>query len=81
MREEGSLLRRAFEQVGLFRRPPALRLEWTEGGVDAMEPLFRAVDVNLPELDAGGYVLQLELSIPNRTTIRSTRRIEAYRNP
>ncbi|MFC1661700.1 hypothetical protein ACFL3S_09655 [Gemmatimonadota bacterium] len=77
-REEGGLLRRAFERVGLFRRPPSLRLSWSEGGAEGAGPLFRAVDVELPELDPGWYLLKLELDIPYRNSIQAVRRVRAF---
>ncbi len=76
--EEGSLIRRAFKWTGLFNKAPPLTLSWTEGGVPEMGPFFRAVDLDLPPLDPGRYVLRLELELPNRNTIVSQRRILAF---
>jgi hypothetical protein len=78
VRDEGGFLRRALDRVGLFRRSPALSLSWSEGGSDAPGPLFRAVDVALPELEPGWYVLRLELAIPNRGPVQSVRRVLVY---
>jgi hypothetical protein len=76
--EEGSLIRRAFKRIGLFKRAPALTLSWTEGGADEFGPLFRAVNVQLPPLKPGRYVLRLEMEIPNRSKVLSHRRITVY---
>lgn len=73
--EEGSLIRRAFKRIGLFQRAPALTLSWTEAGAGEPGPFFRAVDLELPRLDPGRYVLRLELDIPNRGNVLSHRRI------
>ena len=73
--EEASLIRRAFERIGLFRRTPPLSLSWTEAGADALGPLFRAVDVTLPAVDPGPYVLRLEMEMPGRTAVVWGRRI------
>jgi len=76
--EEGSLIRRALKRIGLFNRAPALTLSWTEGGTDEFGPLFRAVNVELPPLKPGRYVLRLEMEIPNRSKVLSHRRITVY---
>jgi hypothetical protein len=76
--EEGSLIRRALRKIGLMRRRPALTLSWTEGGSREMGPVFRAVDVGLPDLGPGQYLLRLELDIPNRINAMSHRRITIY---
>ena len=73
--EEGSLIRRAFKRLGLFQRSPVLTLSWSEGGAGESGPLFRAVDLELPALDPGRYVLRLELDIPYRGKVFSNRRI------
>ena len=73
--EEGSLIRRAFKRIGLFQRAPELTLSWTEAGAGEPGPFFRAVDLELPRLDPGRYVLRLELDIPNRGKVLSHRRI------
>jgi hypothetical protein len=76
LRDEGAgLIRRAFERIGLFRRTPPLSLSWTEAGADTLGPLFRAVDVTLPAVDPGSYVLRLEMEMPGRTRVMWRRRI------
>jgi hypothetical protein len=71
--EEGGLLRRALGRIGLFRRDPALTLAWNENGVEFGGPLFRAVELDLPELDPGRYLLTLEMRIPYRNRVVSDR--------
>jgi len=73
--EKGSLVRRALGRIGLFRKTPALTLSWAEDGPSQDGPHFRAVDLNLPPLKAGGYVLRLEMELPYRNRVVSSRRI------
>lgn len=75
---ETGLIRRAFNRLGLFEKDPALTLSWTEGGDDALGPLLRAVDLDLPPLDSGQYLLRLELALPYRSKVLSERRITLY---
>jgi hypothetical protein len=77
-RQEESMVRRVLGRIGLFRRSPALTLTWTEGGTDGGEPLFRAVNLDLPELDPGRYLLRLEMEIPFRSKVLSERRLTIF---
>ena len=76
--EEGSLIRRAFKWTGLFNKTPPLSISWTEGGPGELGPFFRAVDLDLPPLEPGRYVLRLELQLPNRSLVVSHRRIQVF---
>ncbi|MGM0669659.1 MAG: hypothetical protein ACQET1_08065 [Gemmatimonadota bacterium] len=78
IREEDSLIRRAFTRLGLFDREPALALSWTEDGPEHPGPFFRALDLDLPDLDPGPYVLHLELNIPYRTQVLSRRHLTVH---
>jgi hypothetical protein len=73
--EGDSLVRRALKRIGLFRRAPDLSLSWTEGGPGTSGPLFRALDLDVPSLDPGRYVVRLEMTIPNRGSVVANRRI------
>jgi len=75
VQEETSLLRRVLARTGLVQRSPALTLSWEEGSSDHPESLFRAVDLELPPLQPGGYVLRLEMDIPYRASVHAERRI------
>jgi len=74
-REEESILRRVLKRLGLFDREPILTLSWTEDGPENPGSFFRAVALDLPPMDSGRYVLQLELDIPGRTEVLSHRRL------
>jgi hypothetical protein len=76
--EEGGLVRRALRRIGLFRKAPVLTLSWVENGSSQPGPFFRAVDVDLPTLQAGRYVLRLEMEIPYRNNVVSNRRISVF---
>jgi hypothetical protein len=76
--EKGSLVRRALKRIGLFRKAPVLTLSWVEDGSSQPGPLFRAIDVDLPPLEAGRYVLRLEMEIPFRSKVVSNRRITVF---
>ena len=75
IREEESLVRRALKRIGLRRSEPVMTLSWTEEGPEGMGPFFRAVDLELPDLDSGNYVLQLALDMPGRSQVPSQRRV------
>jgi hypothetical protein len=76
--EEGSLVRRALKRIGLFRKSPVLTLSWVEDGSVGSGPRFRAIDVDLPRLKAGRYILRLEMKIPYRNSVMSNRRITVF---
>ena len=78
VREEGGLVRRALNRIGLLREPPALTLSWGEDAPGRLGPVFRAVDVDLPILEAGRYLLNLEMEIPYRSKVVSSRRIRVF---
>jgi hypothetical protein len=78
VRQDGSFLRKALQRIGLFRRSPDLTLEWSEGGLEGSGALFRAVDLELGNLDRGSYLLQLELAIPYRNRVRTLRRVRIH---
>lgn len=73
--ENASFLRRALSRTGLLQKPPVLTLTWEEGSSDHGEPLFRAVDLDLPPVGPGTYLLRLEMDIPYRTMAISQRRM------
>jgi len=76
--EEGGLVRRALNRIGLFRKDPTLSLGWSERGPDGLGPLFRAIDVDLPPLGPGRYVLHLEMDTSRRSKVLSLRAITIF---
>jgi hypothetical protein len=78
IRDETSFVRRALRRIGLARGGPVLTLTWSEEGSSQVGPLFRAVDLDLPALEPGGYVLRLVMEIPYRESVASDRRIEVF---
>jgi hypothetical protein len=75
VREGEGLFRRILEWTGLSGREPAMTLAWTEDGPGKLGPFFRSIDVDLPDLDEGRYLLRLELQLPFRSPVVSNRRI------
>jgi hypothetical protein len=73
--EGGSLVRRALKRIGLFQKDPVLTLSWVQEGSPELGPRFQAIDVELPTLEPGRYILRLEMEIPYRSKIMSNRRI------
>jgi hypothetical protein len=78
LEEEGSLIRRALKRIGLMNRAPALTLSWNEAGSEEIGPLFRAVELDLPDLEPGRYVFKLVMDIPNRSSVESYRRLTLF---
>ena len=74
--ENRSMLRRAGEWLRLFGRDDPVLLEWSEPGPGRRGAYFRAVELNLRNLDRGSYVLRLELQARGRSTIVATRRFK-----
>jgi hypothetical protein len=66
------------KRIGLFRKSPVLTLSWVEDGSVGSGPRFRAIDVDLPRLKAGRYILRLEMKIPYRNSVMSNRRITVF---
>jgi hypothetical protein len=73
VRRDRSFLRRAGEWLRLFDREPPLFLAWEEQGPERPGPQFRALNLDLPDLDPGEYEVTLELSLPGRSAIIATR--------
>ena len=71
--EEGGFLRRALRRIGLFRGPPTLTLSWQEENPGRPGPLFRSTELDLPPLRPGRYRLRLEMALPFRNVVVSSR--------
>ena len=77
------------EGAGFFRRigrwlrvagpDTPVRVGWEEPGPSEIGPWFRSVEINLPDVDAGPYVLRLEVATPGRETLVETRVVEIVR--
>jgi hypothetical protein len=73
--EDPGLLRRALIRARLINPSPILALSWEEGSPGQPELLFRAVDLELPHLRPGEYVLRLEMDLPFRNPVSSELRL------
>lgn len=78
LEEEGSLIRRALKRIGLLSGAPPITLSWDEAGSEQTDFLFRAVDLTLPDLHPGQYILTLEMEIQNRSKVFSHRRLTLH---
>jgi hypothetical protein len=70
--DEG-LLERAGRWLRLLGDDRPLLLSWEETFLPGPDAKFRAVDLDLPALDAGEFRLRLELKTPGRTPLLTTR--------
>lgn len=73
--DEVGVVRRMLNRIGLFRTLPPLKLSWTEPGPSRTGVVFRAVDLELPEVGPGLYTLRLEMEMPYRGKVVSRRSI------
>lgn len=70
------LLRRAGRALGLFGPPRSQRLEWSEPGPERPGPFLRTVELDLPELEPGLWIVRLEVSVPGRSPLAREHSIE-----
>ncbi len=75
-RRDRSLLRRVARWIGLGGDDREVVLSWMEAAPDALGPLFRAVHLDLPELEQGEYTLRLQVELRGRTTMVSERTLD-----
>lgn len=78
-RESRGFFRRFGRLVGLGSGSQPLRIQWSEPGPYQPGPQFRALNVDLPEVDEGDYVLRLELSLKGREPVSVTRAVRVVR--
>lgn len=69
------LLRRLGELVRLVGPDDPVVMTWEEAGPDVLGTVFRAVEINLPELAPGDYSLTVEVQLPGREPMTVTRAI------
>jgi hypothetical protein len=73
---EGGFFHRAGRWLGIVGDDPTQALGWEEPGPETPRPVFRSVEMELPEVDPGSYLLRLELGTVGRGTLVAERRIE-----
>lgn len=69
------LLERATQFLRLTTPEAPLELSWEEAGPDQLGTVFRAIQLTLPEVEAGEYDLILTVQLPGRTPIDVTTRL------
>ena len=62
--------------LGFGDREEPLQLVWSEPGPSDIGPWFRSVEVTIPEVDPGEYVLRLGVTVPGREELVQTRLVE-----
>ena len=72
-RTEGGFFRRVGELLRLSQRQEPLRLAWEEAGPDGPAPVFRTLELQIPALDPGEYVLRLEVTTRSGGVLASER--------
>ena len=50
-------------------------MTWEEAGPDVLGTVFRAVELNLPDLEPGDYTLTVEIELPGREPMTVVRPI------
>lgn len=78
-REGRGFFRRFGRWVGFGGGAQPLRIRWSEPGPFKPGPQFRALNVDLPDVDEGDYVLRLELSLRGREPVSATRTVRVLR--
>ncbi len=73
-RTDGGFFRRAGQWLRIVGRDEAQLLSWTEGVEASRSMVFRALDLDLPELDEGEYLLRLNLQMTGRADMHIERR-------
>jgi hypothetical protein len=79
VRTDVGVLRRVGDWLRITRAAPPLRLAWEESAPDRPGPWFRTLSLELPDLDGGEYLLELEVTTSDGTTIASEREILVMR--
>lgn len=62
--------------LGIGGREVPLQLGWTEPGPSGIGPWFRSVEVTIPDVNPGEYVLRLGVRAPGREELVQTRLVE-----
>jgi hypothetical protein len=68
-------LTRVGEFLGVIEPDRAVDISFQDAGPDVVQSVFRAVEVELPDLDPGDYTLHLRLELSGRTPVVTSRPI------
>lgn len=69
------------DRLGIGGDDPSLLLEWSEPWPEGTDSFFRAVDLALPPIELGEYLLRLEVELPGRSTMAAERQLQIARSP
>ena len=70
-----SIARRLGEFLRLLEPDKPVVMTWKEAGPDVLGTVFRAVELNLPDLEPGDYTLTVEIELPGREPMAVVRPI------
>ena len=70
-----SIARRLGEFLRLLEHDKPVVMTWEEAGPDVLGTVFRAVELNLPDLEPGDYTLTVEIELPGREPMTVVRPI------
>ena len=68
-------LERAGEFLGLIEPTQPVEITFDDTGPTEVQSIFRAIELELPDLDPGEYTLHLQLELPGRTPVVRSRPI------
>jgi hypothetical protein len=68
-------LERVGDFLGVITPPQPVDITFDDRGPDEIQSVFRAVELTLPDLDPGEYTLHLQLDLPGRTPVVTSRPI------
>ncbi|MEX2048803.1 MAG: hypothetical protein WEB90_04435 [Gemmatimonadota bacterium] len=68
-------LERVGDFLGVITPPQPVDITFDDRGPDDIQSVFRAVELTLPDLDPGEYTLHLQLDLPGRTPVFTSRPI------
>lgn len=68
-------LERVGDFLGVIEPPQPVDVTFEDRGPDAVQSVFRAVELTLPDLRPGNYTLHLRLDLPGRTPVVTSRPI------
>jgi len=68
-------LERVGDFLGVITPQQPVDITFDDRGPDAVQAVFRAVEISLPDLEPGDYTLHLRLELPGRTPVFTSRPI------
>jgi hypothetical protein len=73
-------LERVGDFLGVIEPETPIEITFNETGPDQVQAVFRSIELELPDLDAGEYTLHLQLDLEGRTPVITSRPIVVVEN-